>query len=124
MAFVREFIGVRASSSQASAQKEKNDMANHKTSSWLDPKSDTPLIEEQARRLNTFVEALADGRVDKGEVAAQEARLVAAMKEVEPLLEPALHEKVTKLLCELTAYDLMNVLHVMGTSRPKTKFRG
>ena len=99
-------------------------MAHQHKSGWLDPKSDTPLIEEQARRLNTFVEALADGRVDKNEVAAQEARLVAAMKEVEPLLEPAVHEKVTKLLCELTAYDLMNVLHAMDASRPKTKFRG
>src|SRR5664279_2298606 len=99
-------------------------MAHQHKSSWLDAKSETPLIEEQARRLNSFVEALADGHVDASEVAAQEARLVAAMKEVEPLLEPALHEKVTKLLCELTAYDLMNVLHAMGASRPKTKFRG
>jgi len=92
-------------------------------SSWLDS-TDTPLIEEQARRLNSFVEALADGRVDSSEVEAQEARVVALMKEIEPKLDPALHEKVTQLLCELTAYDLMNVLHAMGASRPKTVFRG
>lgn len=99
-------------------------MAHQHKSSWLDPKSDTPVIEEQARRLTTFVDALADGRVDDKEVAAQEARVVAAMKEVEPLLEPAVHEKVTRLLCELTAYDLMSVLNAMEASRPKTKFRG
>ena len=102
-------------------------MADNKQSkikSWLDPETNAPAIEDQARRLNGFVEALADGRVDAKELEAQEARLVAIMKEVEPLLEPALHEKVTQLLCELTAYDLMNVLHAMGASRPKTVFRG
>jgi hypothetical protein len=46
------------------------------------------------------------------------------MKEVEPLLSPEAHEKVTKLLCELTAYDLMNAFHMAGKSRPKTTFRG
>jgi len=49
---------------------------------------------------------------------------VALMKEVEPLLSPEAHEKVTQLLCEVTAYDLMNTLHMAHASRPKTKFRG
>jgi hypothetical protein len=31
---------------------------------------------------------------------------------------------VTQLLCEVTAYDLMNTLHMAGQSRPKTVFRG
>jgi hypothetical protein len=46
------------------------------------------------------------------------------MKEVEPLLSPEAHEKVTHLLCEVTAYDLMNAMHLAGKSRPRTKFRG
>jgi hypothetical protein len=46
------------------------------------------------------------------------------MKEVEPLLSPKAHEKVTHLLCEVTAYDLMNAMHLAGKSRPATKFRG
>jgi len=46
------------------------------------------------------------------------------MKEVEPLLSPEAHEKVTRLLCEVTAYDLMNAFHMAGKSRPVTKFRG
>jgi hypothetical protein len=31
---------------------------------------------------------------------------------------------VTKLLCEVTAYDLMNAMHMAGKARPATKFRG
>ena len=36
----------------------------------------------------------------------------------------ALHAKITALLCELTAYDLMQTLYQMQQSRPRTVFRG
>ena len=93
-------------------------------SAWFDESSATPLIAEQARRLESFLTALADGKVDDSEIKAQEARLVKLMKEVEPLLDDNLHAKVTALLCELTAYDLMQTLHAMQASRPATVFRG
>ena len=93
-------------------------------SSWLDETSSTPVIEAEARRLDTFLQAVADGNVDSAELKQQEQRLVALMKEVEPLLEGDLHAKVTQLLCELTAYNLMQVMNSMYESRPKTKFRG
>jgi len=93
-------------------------------SSWLDEASNTPLIERYARQLKGFMNALADGKVDDQEVREQESRLVALMKEIEPQLDAAMHAKVTQLLCELTAYDLMQILHSMEVARPKTKFRG
>ena len=95
-----------------------------KTTSWLDEKTQTPLIDQYARRLNTFVEALADGRIDEDEVKAQEGRVVALMREIEPKLSPELHAKVTELLCELTAYDVMQALNQMQASRPKSRFVG
>ena len=58
------------------------------------------------------------------EVAAQENRLVALMEEIEPQLDPALHAKVTDLLCELTVYDFMQAMVSLEKSRPKTAFRG
>jgi len=92
--------------------------------SWFDEATQAPLIEGSARQLASFIQTLADGRVDADEIKAQEARLVALMKEIEPLLDDALHEKVTRLLCELTAYDLMRMLHTMQQARPKTVFQG
>ena len=92
--------------------------------SWLDAESHQPVIERYARRLGPFVEAMADGKIDESEVQAQEKRLVKLMKEVEPTLSPALHERVTQLLYELTAYNLMHILHSMEQARPKTAFRG
>jgi hypothetical protein len=97
---------------------------NRPRASWLDADSHQPVIERYARRLGPFVEAMADGKVDDREVQAQEKRLVKLMKEVEPTLSPALHEKVTQLLYELTAYNLMHLLHQMDQARPKSTFQG
>ena len=91
---------------------------------WFDENSNAPVIAEQAQRLETFLSVMADGRVDDAELKDQEARLVALMREIEPLLSDELHAKVTQLLCELTAYDLMKVIHSMYQARPKTVFRG
>lgn len=93
-------------------------------SAWLDESSNAPIIAEKARRLESFLAAVADGVVDESEIQAQETRLVELMKELEPLLDDELHGKVTQLLCELTAYDLMQVMHAMHKARPKSVFRG
>ncbi len=91
---------------------------------WFDDLSDTPLIAEYARKLDSFLDAIADSVVETKELAEQEKRVVALMKEIEPLLSPEAHEKVTRLLCEVTAYDLMQALHMAGHARPRATFRG
>ena len=67
---------------------------------------------------------MADGRIDDQELKDQEARVVALMKAVEPNLDDELHEQLTHLLCELSAYNIMNTLHQLMGATPKTKFRG
>ena len=91
---------------------------------WVDDASDAPMLAEYARKLDSFLDAVADGRIDSKELDAQEKRVVDLMKQVDPLLSPEAHELVTQLLCEVTAYDLMNAMHMAGKARPKTKFRG
>ena len=91
---------------------------------WFDDTSEAPLLTEYARKLDSFLDVVADGKVDSKELDEQEKRVVALMKEVEPLLSPEAHEKVTALLCEVTAYDLMNAFHMANKARPRTQFRG
>lgn len=95
-----------------------------KRASWFDEKTSEPLIEDHVRRMGTFIETFADGKVDTKELTNQEDRLVKLMKEVEPMLDDKLHAKVTQLLCELTAYDLMHIVHHMQSAKPRTKFVG
>ena len=92
--------------------------------SWLDDETQTPLIDTYAQQLSSFIDALADGKVDEAEVRAQEERVVALMKEVEPQLDDTMHAGVTQLLCELTAYNMMQMLQTMHAARPKTQFQG
>ena len=91
---------------------------------WVDEDTDLPLITERARQLDSFVEAIADGKVTDAEVKTQEARVMKLLKEIEPQLDPQMRERVTELLCELSAYDMMQVLNIMSHSRPLSKFRG
>jgi hypothetical protein len=91
---------------------------------WLDPGSDAPLIGQYAERLGSFLEAMADGHIDASELKAQQDRVAALMKTVEPKLDDALHAEVTQLLCELSAYNIMHTLHQLMAAQPKTKFRG
>src|SRR5260221_13654545 len=101
-----------------------NSTPTGKRTPWFDDKTATPLIDQHARKLTSFTDALADGKVDDGEIKSQETRVLPLMKETEPKLDDALHASVTELLCELTAYALMQTLHEMQKARPRTAFRG
>jgi hypothetical protein len=90
--------------------------------SWFDDKTDYPIIHDQVQKLQTFTDALADGIVEKRELEAQEQRLVAAMKQLEPALSDELHEKVTKVLVETSAYNIMRLLHELQAERVRAAF--
>ena len=89
---------------------------------WFDDASEQPLIQEQVSKLESFTDALADGVVTKQELTRQEQRLVAAMKAVEPLLDDAQHAAVTRTLVELTAYNVMRLLHELHAERARLAF--
>jgi hypothetical protein len=99
-------------------------MGTNTKSAWFDETSNESVIAEHAKRLDSFLQAIADGKVTDEEVKTQEARVVKLMKELEPQLDAKLHEQVTQLLCEVTAFDMMQSLNMMQSARPVTKFRG
>jgi ABC-type lipoprotein export system ATPase subunit len=91
--------------------------------SWFDDKTDSPLIQEQVSKLESFTSALADGVVSSQELSGQEKRLVAAMKALEGDLSDVLHAKTTTVLVELTAYNVMRLLHELHSERARLAFR-
>ena len=90
--------------------------------SWFDEKAEHEGIQEKAQKLETFTNALADGVVTKQELDGQEKRLVAAMKTLEPALSDDLHAKVTSVLVELSAYNIMRLLHELHAERARMAF--
>ena len=90
--------------------------------SWFDETNEHPLIQEQVSKLDSFTTALADGVVTKQELAGQEERLVEAMKALEGLLTDEQHNAATKALVELTAYNIMRLLHELHSERARMAF--
>ena len=91
-------------------------------SSWFDDKAGHPVFQEQVEKLDSFTSALADGRVSKQELDGQEQRLVAAMKALEPALNDAQHAQATTVFVELTAYNIMRLLHELQAERMRLSF--
>jgi hypothetical protein len=85
--------------------------------SWFDEKTHMPVIDEQAQKLATFVDAMADGVIDDSELEKQQASVIEAMKAVEGEFNDEQHAKVTRLLVELSAYNIMRLLHELQGSR-------
>ena len=88
-------------------------MARH---SWIDADSN-PDIDAHVSQLEHFTKSMADGVIDAKELETQENNLVAAMRDVEKVLDDAQHAKVTKLLAELAAYTVMQMLHDMAKAK-------
>ena len=84
--------------------------------SWFDD-ADLPVIDEQVHKLESFAEAMADGQIEKRELERQQESLLAAMKAVESDLNDDQHAKVTTLLVELSAYNIMRVVHELQARR-------
>jgi hypothetical protein len=92
------------------------------TTSWFDESAEHPTLHDRVEKLESFTSAMADGVVDKEELNAQEQRLVSAMKSLEPRLSADLHAQVTGVLIELTAYNVMRLLHELQTERVRGVF--
>jgi hypothetical protein len=91
--------------------------------SWFDEKAEYPIIHEEVTKLKSFTDAMADGVVEKQELASQEQRLVAAMQRLEPQLSDELHDKVTTVLIELSAYNIMRLLHELHAQHARMAFK-
>jgi predicted transcriptional regulator len=92
--------------------------------SWFDDKAEQPVVLEGVKKLESFTAAMADGVIEKKELAAQENRLVAAMKRLESDLTDEQHGKATDVLVELTAYNVMRLLHELQVERVRIAFAG
>ena len=91
---------------------------------WFDESTNYPNIDEQVANLESFAEAMADGIIEKQELEKQQVSLVAVMKEVEGLLTDEQHAKVTRLLVELSAYNVMRTLHELNAQRLQNVLSG
>jgi predicted transcriptional regulator len=90
--------------------------------SWFDDKAEHPVIQERIEKLESFTNALADGVVSSEELQAQERRVTSVMKALEGSLSDEAHAQVTTVLVELSAYNVMRVLHELQSQHARRAF--
>ena len=83
---------------------------------WIDD-DNHPDLDAHVSQLEHFAGAIADGVVDAAELAKQEGNVISAMKAVESSLSDEQHAKVTKLLAEVAAYTVMQMMHDMAQAK-------
>jgi hypothetical protein len=65
---------------------------------------------------------MADGVIDKKELENQQESLIQAMRAVEGDLNDEQHAKITRLLIELSAYNIMRLLHELQAEKLQRAF--
>ena len=65
---------------------------------------------------------MADGVIDKKELENQQESLIQAMGAVEGDLNDEQHAKITRLLIELSAYNIMRLLHELQAEKLQRAF--
>jgi hypothetical protein len=83
---------------------------------WIDDENH-PDLDEHVSQLEHFAQAIADGVISQSELDKQEDNLKAAMRAVESELSDDQHAKVTKLLAEVAAYTVMQMMHDMAAAK-------
>jgi hypothetical protein len=92
--------------------------------SWFDDSTDLPVIDEQVAKLESFAAAMADGIIEKHELESQQSALVATMRTVEGMLSDEQHAAVTRLLVEMSAYNVMRTVHELQADRLQRSLAG
>ena len=92
--------------------------------SWFDDSTDLPVIDEQVAKLESFAAAMADGIIEKHELESQQSALVATMRSVEGMLSDEQHAAVTRLLVEMSAYNVMRTVHELQADRLQRSLAG
>ncbi len=92
--------------------------------SWFDDSTDLPVIDEQVAKLESFAAAMADGIIEKHELESQQSALVATMRLVEGMLSDEQHAAVTRLLVEMSAYNVMRTVHELQADRLQRSLAG
>lgn len=87
--------------------------------SWIDPETNDIRIEGYVKKLKPFSQAFADGFIDEQEISDQQARLIELMSMIEPKLDDATHALVTKLVTELTAFNIMQLTYQLQHEQAK-----
>ena len=72
--------------------------------SWFDSKSNAPQFDHYMAQMESWREAMADGKIEPDELQRQAQRVEELLRALEPTLDDAQHEELTRIFLELTVF--------------------
>lgn len=85
--------------------------------SWFDPEQGPLHLAEYFQRMGSWQQAIADGKITPEEIRDQSHRVIALLKEVEPLVNETEHQLVTETLYEMAVLQAMQASAITSSLR-------
>ncbi len=74
---------------------------------WFEPQSNQEMFSQYFQRMESWQQAIADGKITSEELSQQAERVAGLLSEIEPRLDDELHEQITQLLLEIAVFNEM-----------------
>jgi hypothetical protein len=86
-------------------------------SSWFDQEKGGGHLSDYFQRMASWQQAMADGKITPEEIRDQSHRVIALLKEVEPLVTDAERQLVTETLYEMAVLQAMQASAITSSLR-------
>jgi hypothetical protein len=83
--------------------------------SWFDQEKGPLYLSEYFQRMGSWQQAIADNRITPEEIRDQASRVIALLKEVEPLVNETEHQVITETLYEMAVLQAMQASAVTSS---------
>jgi hypothetical protein len=83
--------------------------------SWFDQEKGPLYLSEYFQRMDSWQQAIADNRITPEEIRDQASRVIALLKEVEPLVNETEHQVITETLYEMAVLQAMQASAVTSS---------
>jgi hypothetical protein len=83
--------------------------------SWFDQEKGPLHLSEYFQRMDSWQQAIADNRITAEEIRDQASRVIALLKEVEPLVNDEEHQVITETLYEMAVLQAMQASAVTSS---------
>ncbi|AGY59236.1 hypothetical protein [Gloeobacter kilaueensis] len=84
---------------------------------WFDEANGVTRLSEYFQRMESWQQAIADGKITPEEIRDQSSRVIALLKEVEPLVSEPEHQLITETLYEIAVLQAMQASAVASSLR-------
>ncbi|WP_218079307.1 hypothetical protein [Anthocerotibacter panamensis] len=85
---------------------------------WFDEETGQVHLTDYFQQMESWQQAIADGKITPDELRAQGEQVIALLKEVEALVTPEQHAQLTEIFSEMAVLQAMQATAITSTLQP------